>query len=47
MVLVFLLAMIAVSFLLYRLAGKSSRPRTSNRRPGRSDGVRTTYKRGH
>ena len=47
MVVVFLLAMIAVSFLLFRLAGRSGRTRSSNRKPGRPDGVRTNYRRGH
>jgi hypothetical protein len=46
MVTVFMLAMFAVSMLVYRLARKSGRRRVSDRQRGRSDGVRTVYKRG-
>jgi hypothetical protein len=46
MILLFMLGMGAVSVLLMRLIGKSGRRRDPfKRRPGRSDGVRTVYKR--
>lgn len=47
MIVLFMLAMALVSVLVYRLARRSG-PRRSPyaRRPGRSDGVRTVYKRG-
>jgi hypothetical protein len=48
MVFLFMLAMVGVSLLLFRLAQRSAPKRSSSpRKPGRPDGVRTTYKRGH
>lgn len=46
MVLLFTFGMVVVSLLVYRVARKSGRARDPyGRRPGRSDGVRTVYKR--
>jgi hypothetical protein len=48
MVTLFMLAMVVVSLLLFRLSRKASRSRSSSeRRPGHPDGVRSVYKRGH
>ena len=46
MILLFMLGMGIVSMFLIRLVGRSGRRRDPlKRRPGRSDGVRTVYKR--
>jgi hypothetical protein len=47
MVVLFIVAMIGASMLLMRSARRASRRNTSPRRPGRPDGVRSVYKRGH
>jgi hypothetical protein len=46
MVTAFMLAMFVVSMFVYRLSRKSGRRRISDRKHGRSDGVRSVYKRG-
>jgi MFS family permease len=45
MVTAFMLAMFVASLLVFRLSRRSGRRRVSDRQHGRSDGVRTVYKR--